>query len=106
MELNHTIMQTNSEYDSYQKASKKVKEIKGFYIHLFTYLVIIPVIVFINLRFSPQYYWFFYPMIGWGFGLLGHGLGVFGTDSLFSKDWEERKIKQFMEEEKKKNTFH
>jgi hypothetical protein len=42
-------------------------------------------------------------MIGWGIGVLFHGIGVFGTDTMFSSDWEHRKIKQFMEEEKNKN---
>lgn len=100
-------METKNEYERYKKASEKVEEIKGFYTHLIAYLFIIPVITFVNINYSPEYYWFFYPMLGWGIGLLFHAIGVFGTDTMFSRDWEERKIKKFMEEEKnnKNNTF-
>lgn len=100
-------METKNDFERYQKASKKVEEIKGFYTHLIAYLLIIPIITFVNIKYSPGYYWFFYPMIGWGIGLLFHGIGVFGTDTMFSRDWEQRKIKKLMEEEKNKtsNTF-
>lgn len=96
-------METNTELERYQKASKKVKEIKGFYIHLICYVIVISLLVYLNLKFSPKHLWFFYPMFGWGVGLIGHGIGVFGTDSLFSKNWEERKIKELMDKEKKNN---
>jgi len=36
----------------------------------------------------------------WGIGLAFHAYGVFGKHLLFSKDWEERKIKEFMEKDK------
>ncbi|WP_333694566.1 2TM domain-containing protein [Flavobacterium sp.] len=94
-------METNTEFERYQKASKKVKEIKGFYIHFICYVIVISLMVYLNLKFSPEHLWFFYPMLGWGVGLIGHAIGVFGTDSLFSKNWEERKIKELMEKEKK-----
>ena len=35
----------------------------------------------------------------WGIGLLFHGLNVFKHNFHFFKDWEERKIKEFMEKE-------
>lgn len=94
-------METYSEFESYQKARKKVKEIKGFYIHLFFFVLAMALMTFLNLRYSPEHLWFIYPLSGWGIGLVGHAIGVFGTDSLFSKNWEERKIKELMEEEKK-----
>ncbi|MEZ4837860.1 2TM domain-containing protein [Flavobacterium sp.] len=97
-------MESKSEYENYLKASKKVKEIKGFYIHLLCYVLVISFLVFINLKYSPIHLWFIYPLAGWGIGLIGHAIGVFGTDMLFSKNWEQRKIKEFMEEEKRKNT--
>jgi hypothetical protein len=39
--------------------------------------------------------WFF-----WGIGLAAHWLGVFGKNIVFSKAWEERKIKEFMDKDK------
>lgn len=92
-------MQEN-EYERYQKAQKKVKEIKGFYGNLISYSIVISILVFINLRYSPNYLWFFYPMLGWGLGLFFQAMSVFHFFPFFNKDWEEKKIKEFMEEEK------
>lgn len=96
-------MGTNSEYESYQKARKKVKEIKGFYIHLLCYLLVVFLLVYLNLNYSPKQLWFIYPLVGWGVGLLGHAAGVFGADMLFSRNWEERKLKEYMKEENRKS---
>jgi len=38
-------------------------------------------------------------MIGWGFGLLIQGLNAFKNNLLLGKKWEQRKLKQFLEEE-------
>jgi hypothetical protein len=38
--------------------------------------------------------------MGWGIGLLFHGLSVFSFTSSWGKAWEERKIRAFMEKEK------
>jgi hypothetical protein len=35
----------------------------------------------------------------WGIGLFFHWFGVFGKNLLFSKSWEERKIKEYMDKE-------
>ena len=32
----------------------------------------------------------------WGIVLIFHAVGTFGIPNLFSKDWEERKIKEYM----------
>jgi hypothetical protein len=45
-------------------------------------------------------------MLGWGIGVFFHGLKVFNYMPFFGKDWEEKKIKEFMEkEEQSKNTW-
>ncbi len=52
---------------------------------------------------SPNELWFYWPMLGWGIGIATHAVGVFGI----GKDWEERKIQQLMEEERRnKNHFN
>ncbi|TYC17852.1 histidine kinase [Bizionia gelidisalsuginis] len=94
-----SIMKTNykiNEQDAYYQAKKHVDEIKGFYGNLIAYCIIIPVIIFINYKTSwEQHKWFFYPMLGWGMGLIFHGFGVFG----FGKNWEEKKIKEILDKE-------
>ena len=95
--------------ERYRRAQKRVKEIKGFYWHLFWYLVVNIFLTFggtvrevfaggsfnfSQLNFSSFSVWFF-----WGIGLAAHWLHVFGTNIIFSKDWENRKIKEFMDKD-------
>ena len=83
--------------ERYQRAQKRVKDIKGFYSHLTVYCFVIPFIIFINLKFSPQFHWFWFSTLGWGLGLFFHWVKVFGLNALgLGKNWEERKIKEFM----------
>ena len=80
---------------AYERAYKRVKEIKGFYGNLISYCLVIPLLIFINLKTSPEYHWFWWPMLGWGIGVISHGLQVFGI----GKNWEDRKIKELMEKD-------
>ncbi len=91
---------SNQEFDRYQRAKKQVEEIKGFYGHLISFVLVMVVLLFINLRYSPQYLWFFWPLLGWGIGLLFHGMKVFNYTPFLGKNWEERKLKEFMDQEK------
>ena len=82
----------------YEKARERVEAIKGFYGNLTAYCIVIPLLAFINYR-TTSFVWVVFPAVGWGFGLLGHGLKAYGYNPLFGKRWEERKIRQYMEDE-------
>ena len=84
---------------AYEKAVKRVKEIKGFYGNLISYCIIIPFLVILNLMTSPRELWFYWPMLGWGIGLLAHGMNVFAI----GKNWEEKKIQEIMNKDNFKN---
>ncbi|MCW2119703.1 histidine kinase [Flavobacterium sp. 7A] len=88
-----TVLQ--NENNAYYRAKKRVEELKGFYGNLISYCIVIPFLVFINLTFSPQFQWFWFSAGGWGFGLLMHGIKVFG----YRSDWEERKIQEILRKE-------
>ena len=78
------------EEQKYFKAKKRVNDIKGFYVHLFIYLITIPIIITVNLMFVPSFHWFWFSVLGWGMGLFFHWLSVFGFQKLgLGKDWEE-----------------
>lgn len=92
----------NSEESNYLKAQKKIEDIKGFYGNLSSYVVIITGLAILNLTTSPEHLWFMYPAIGWGIGVVIHGVSVFNYMPFLTKDWEERKMKELMDKEKSK----
>ncbi len=94
-------METNyNDEERYYFARKKVNDIKGFYGNLIAYVIFNGFFLILNLLTSPSHLWFYWPLLGWGVGVLFHGMKVFGYSPFFGKDWEERKIKEFMEKEK------
>ncbi len=104
MELNTPHYKESPEY---RQALKKVKALKGFYGHLAGYLIVNLVILIVSTREEgfveglqdlSNYFTAFF----WGIGLLAHAAAVFMPNILFGREWEERKIKEFMEKEKGK----
>lgn len=93
--------QFKSDYEKYQNAQKKVHELKGFYIHLIWFIFGMSFMIFINLKYSPQYLWFFWSLAGWGIGLFFHAMKVFNYIPFLGKNWQEQKIKQLMEKDSK-----
>lgn len=85
------------EQEAYEKARKRVEAKIGFYIHLGIYVAVNILLVIINLLTSREYLWFKWPLMGWGIGVLFHGLGVF----VFSRESsiKERMIRKEMEKE-------
>ncbi|MBF4465478.1 2TM domain-containing protein [Flavobacterium sp. LC2016-12] len=100
-----TVMETSADYSdenkAYFRAKKRVEELKGFYGNVISYCCVIPFLVFINLRYSPGFQWFWFSALGWGFGVVMHAFKVFG----YSSDWEERKIREILEKENNKQTW-
>ncbi len=90
--------QPSSELLGYQRAAKRVNELKGFYSNLISFCIVIPFLIFVNLYISPQYHWFWWPMFGWGIGLSSHAFKVFGISS----NWEEKQIQKILSKEKYK----
>jgi len=89
------------EQESYERAKKRMEELRSFYSHLFIYCAVNVGLFFLNIISSPGHLWFYWPLIGWGIGLSMHGLSVFGINRILGKDWEERKIRKIIEKEKK-----
>ncbi|MCH7524685.1 MAG: 2TM domain-containing protein [Bacteroidetes bacterium] len=106
--------------NAYSRAKYKVNKIKRFYNHLSAYIIVNAFIFGIKIvrnlndgeTFSEAFFdiksyriWLF-----WGIGLAFHAFAVFGTDYFFGSNWEENKIKGFMEEDnhniKSNNKYH
>jgi len=75
-----------------EQAIVYVRDIKGFYTHLIIYAVVIVLLFVLNLIRRPDHIWAVWPAIGWGIGVLFHGLNVFEVFNLFGPGWEKRQI--------------
>ena len=82
-----------------ENAQKRVKTMKGFYIHALVFVLVNLFIIFSNafiegegFKTMDNYYTAFF----WGFGLLAHGLSVFGGELFLGRNWEERKIQEIL----------
>jgi hypothetical protein len=88
---------------AYLRAEKRLKELKGFYWHLFWYLVVnaflIASIAINSKSFDIFNFGTFSTAFFWGIGLFFHWFGVIGKHLTFSKNWEDRKMREFMDKE-------
>jgi hypothetical protein len=97
-----------TEEQKYVLARKRVEKVSKFYKHLITYLVVNTILSIIFIvgdindgdTFNEAFWdyhnykiWLF-----WGIGIFFQALNTFGIRMFFNKDWEERKIKEFMKE--------
>ncbi len=103
--------ENSSEKARLKRAQLRVNKIKGFYKHLTVYLIVNTFLLLMKVignsyygenfmgpvwHFSTFATWFL-----WGIGLFFHGIKVFYSGSIFSKNWEERQIQKYMEEDKR-----
>ena len=76
----------------YYMAAKRVKKIKGFYVHLLVYIVVNIVLIGANtnefVRGNSDFWRFetFSTALFWGIGLFAHGMSVFGRNIFFGSD--------------------
>ncbi len=82
--------------NKYIRAKKRVDELKGFYGNIVAYCVVIPFLIFVNYQTAWGYKWFWFPLFGWGLGIVIQAFTVFG----YGSDWEERKIREIMDKDK------
>jgi len=66
----------------------------GFYIHLVVYVVVNSFLVAVNLIYSPQRLWFFWPLLGWGIGIIFHAIFVLGPGSAVRERMVEREAER------------
>ena len=85
----------------YQRAHARVQALKGFYTHATAYVVVNIALFVINLV-TGGGWWFYWPLIGWGIGLGVHALNVFGLSGRLGQDWEERKTRELMDQERRR----
>jgi hypothetical protein len=96
-------MNTQDTYISekrFESAKEHVEKLKGFYIHFTIYLIFVPVFIYLNYNSNAGFPWAIFPIGGWGFGVLGHASETFSWNPFFGKNWEERKIRELMDDDR------
>lgn len=58
-----------NENETYKNAKKRVAEIRGFYHHVFVFIIVNIGLLLINILTDPHHLWFYWPLLGWGIGL-------------------------------------
>ena len=85
----------------YIRAKQRVDELKKFYGNLTSYIFVVGFLAVVNYLTYWEYKWFLWVAFGWGIGVIAHAIGTFRWNPFFNKEWEERKIREFMEEDQK-----
>lgn len=88
--------------DKLNRAKKRVDELKGFYIHFSIYLAV-NAFILVNIYLNTDDFWqvgHFFTLFFWGIGVAFHAMNVFRYNPLFSKSWEERQIKKYMDKDR------
>ena len=100
-----------SQKSKYERATKRVKELKGFYNHLKIFVLfngllylmrsgILHSILPEDFPVEPYYFdWVHVNLLIWGVILLVHALVLYRHKFKFAKKWEERQIQKYMDKE-------
>ena len=80
--------------DEEAKAIEQVRDLKGFYEHLFTYVCTIAIFLVFNLTTSPGNLWVSWLALGWGLGVAAHGISVFECLYFLGPNWEKKQIEK------------
>ena len=93
----------DTEQRRYDRAHARVQVIKGFYVHALAFVMVNIALLAINLL-AGGVWWFYWPLIGWGIGLGLHAFGVFGFGGggPWGREWEERKVREMMDKERRR----
>ena len=80
----------------YERAWKRVKTKKEFYEHLTVYLIMSAFFFLINAVTAFGSWWFHWPILGWGLGVMFHYFDVFGLPGVgtMSQEWENQAIQE------------
>ena len=75
-------------------AFKQVRKLKGFYIHLANYVLVIAVLTVVNALTTPNRWWVQWVIIGWGIGVFFHWLQISERFGLFGSKWEKEQVEK------------
>ena len=92
-----------TEEEAYIKAKKKVKAKKGFYMHFGSFCATTLFLFTINYLTSPDFWWFLFPTLGWGIGIVVQYIALFGISTPSGEDWEDKELEKEMRKIKRQH---
>jgi hypothetical protein len=81
----------------YEAAKKRVEEIKGLYMHIGLFAIINLGLFAINMITNPDTLWFYWPLLGWGVGVVIHIFVFVAEGRVLGPEWEGKKVRELME---------
>ena len=75
-------------------AFNQVRKLKGFYIHLAQYVLVIALLTVINALTTPNRWWVQWVIMGWGIGVFFHWLQIAERFGLFGSKWEKEQVEK------------
>jgi len=79
-------------------ARRRVAALKGFYVHLIVFALVLMGLIVVNSATGGPW-WVVWVFLGWGLGVLAHGLAALGRGSRAIAAWEERKLRDYLAED-------
>ncbi|WP_248722338.1 2TM domain-containing protein [Seonamhaeicola sp. ML3] len=103
-------MASKEDINKYSKAKERVKHVKMFYLHLVGYFIVVVLLLYNvyilgeNNPYKDFFLWFnSIIIIAWTVFIILHGRWVFKGKTFFSKSWEDKKAREFLEKQKDKD---
>ena len=89
-----------------EAALERAEMLQGYYTHLLVYVVVNTGLFLINLftKGDDGSWWFYWPLLGWGIAVAIHGAVTFGVEGPLGKQWEDRKIRELLDEDQRAHT--
>lgn len=94
--------------DSYLKAKEKVRNLKLFYMHLVGYFILVILLLYNlyiideNNKYAEFFTWFnTIIIIAWTIFIALHAWNVFKGRLFFKESWEDKKLKEYMDNNNK-----
>ena len=102
------IKETRTNSDAkYLRAKERVTEVKEFYSKLIRSILVIALLAGINYYTNEwRFMWFLWAAFGIGISLVFKAIKIFGANAFLGRDWEDRKIKEFMNEDENQKRWN
>jgi DNA-binding XRE family transcriptional regulator len=75
-------------------ALQHVRKVKGFYIGLIQYAVVMAVLLVINMVTTPHRWWVIWPALGWGIAMVMRAVRTFELVPFLNGDWEKKQVEK------------